>query len=1067
MGKARTVLAVFSVAAVAGGVVLAYLWPSAPLLAYWLAAALGLGLFISFWTSLGDLQRCAKYLVWLFAVVVLFSLITTHIAARRAISSTHLVFRGVHLAGVDSFTIGSFRTAADVRLAAVTPGELPWRIRVRQLESGLELVSEYGVEQLRTRTGTDDPIRRTFNVAGSVVSKTDDQVTILAPDGSVADTLTVFDDRLQGANGATFGLSSRDSLLLPRYQRRLYRGTTLASLEGRRDLRTAAYERFVRVQELSAAHVVNGSALNVMQQWLGVAKRYLISAAPPYSVRSSNTGSVPLVLNEPSFVEVRNGSLSWQFSLLPDWRRERSAPRGVSLIFHRNPRPLDTPLPIGVTCETGAACGAISLRRLPPPIPHIALDHAGFDPDRFGLVGMVRLAREGYEVVLSDKPYYVEREGGRPVAIPVRPLSAGADTQRDSHWLLLEAAGDRDNAVGIIILGVGLALLFFAMQALISLSVPRRASAPAGLQGRAILVGLTVVLSLILARLMVGARVASFDPFLDRGIDTAVGLCTAVGVVVAALLSWSRWLPPFLAGADGVLNRGIRLSTAFRTASTGKGPSDRTAVMGTAACGTLALVLLTFQTGSAPWIGLSFGGLVILAWVWVAWIAAFTGHRFETFERGAHSLMEQSSAPGSMEKQSAFSLRASEITLLLGFAVLTTPHLHPLLGLGFSVLMILGIIGFALLRRRTGPQRARRNYGAAAGAVVALTVLLVLLRMQSENGSSGALILVIVAALVSVRIGRAVGARLESETRNREASNFAGWVFDAVLLTTPLLALIPLALIDMGLALVMVLPLGFATLMAAGMRNAGVRLVIPGFVLILLTGLIVKVLFPSMGPLREAEDHRDQAAAFSRMASIAGVRFPFLERPMDRAAARAVATHDRAIAESLVVAAHPGPARDLLIPSIEQIWGAKAYASSGMWGEGLGRAVVGGRGVAEAVAYAENTFAVFILAEHGALGGVLVLALYGLLTFAVATLAMSQAAITSSYRASRALFLIGALIITIPAYYVALSNLGMVPITGQNMPFLGLNGWSDVAICAGVLGILVTGALRAFAEGEA
>ena len=40
------------------------------------------------------------------------------------------------------------------------------------------------------------------------------------------------------------------------------------------------------------------------------------------------------------------------------------------------------------------------------------------------------------------------------------------------------------------------------------------------------------------------------------------------------------------------------------------------------------------------------------------------------------------------------------------------------------------------------------------------------------------------------------------------------------------------------------------------------------------------------------------------------------------------------------------------------------------------------------------------------------------------------------------------------------SNLGAVPITGQNMPFLGLNAWSDVAICAGVVGILITGAIR-------
>ena len=52
------------------------------------------------------------------------------------------------------------------------------------------------------------------------------------------------------------------------------------------------------------------------------------------------------------------------------------------------------------------------------------------------------------------------------------------------------------------------------------------------------------------------------------------------------------------------------------------------------------------------------------------------------------------------------------------------------------------------------------------------------------------------------------------------------------------------------------------------------------------------------------------------------------------------------------------------------------------------------------------------------------------------------------------------LVVTIPAVYVALSNVGVVPITGQNMPFLGLNAWSDVTLCAGVVGILITGAIR-------
>jgi len=225
------------------------------------------------------------------------------------------------------------------------------------------------------------------------------------------------------------------------------------------------------------------------------------------------------------------------------------------------------------------------------------------------------------------------------------------------------------------------------------------------------------------------------------------------------------------------------------------------------------------------------------------------------------------------------------------------------------------------------------------------------------------------------------------------------------------------------------------------------------------------VLFRSVDAIRDGDSHTAKAAAFDRMTRIFGIRAGPIADPMDRVAARSVAKADRKLAEELLIAAKPGPARDLLIPSIEQIWGAAAYAAAGPLGVGLGQAVVGGRGVAEPVSYAENTFSVFVLAEHGAVGGLLVLSLYLLLIGAVGVLAMSGAAQTSaSYRASRALFLVAALIVAVPASYVALSNLGVVPITGQNMPFLGLNAWSDVAICAGVIGILITGAIRGVEE---
>jgi cell division protein FtsW (lipid II flippase) len=55
----------------------------------------------------------------------------------------------------------------------------------------------------------------------------------------------------------------------------------------------------------------------------------------------------------------------------------------------------------------------------------------------------------------------------------------------------------------------------------------------------------------------------------------------------------------------------------------------------------------------------------------------------------------------------------------------------------------------------------------------------------------------------------------------------------------------------------------------------------------------------------------------------------------------------------------------------------------------------------------------------------------------------------------------GALMLTIPAAYVAASNLGIVPLTGQNMPFLGLNAWSDVSFVGAMVSAMVVALWRA------
>jgi cell division protein FtsW (lipid II flippase) len=410
-----------------------------------------------------------------------------------------------------------------------------------------------------------------------------------------------------------------------------------------------------------------------------------------------------------------------------------------------------------------------------------------------------------------------------------------------------------------------------------------------------------------------------------------------------------------------------------------------------------------------------------------------------------------------------------ELPLMLACIAAEFAHLFPrtLGAVSAMLLLLVAPVAVARRRRRMIAPPQPDYFGASVGAAVFMACIAIL-RIGSENGSMGAFVLVVFVALASVRIGRGVGSRLEASAQTGGQAAGAArrlLLVESLLLAAPLILLLPLAGLDMGLGLVMVVPLGFATLLAAGWRAARWRLLVPSLAMLGVLLLARQVVFPTLRPIREAESHAAQATAFARLSTPLGARLPMLETPMDRAAARSITTRDRPLAEALLIAAHPGPARDLLIPSIEQIWGAQAYANAGLLGEGLGQAVIGGRGVAETVSYAENTFSVFVLSEHGAVGGLLVLGLYLLLTGAVAACVLASAADTPSYRASRALFLVAALVVAVPALYVALSNLGLVPITGQNMPFLGLNAWSDVAICAGVVGILVTGAMRSLEEG--
>jgi cell division protein FtsW (lipid II flippase) len=288
------------------------------------------------------------------------------------------------------------------------------------------------------------------------------------------------------------------------------------------------------------------------------------------------------------------------------------------------------------------------------------------------------------------------------------------------------------------------------------------------------------------------------------------------------------------------------------------------------------------------------------------------------------------------------------------------------------------------------------------------------------------------------------------------------------LLVIPLGVLLVFMLFDFGLGLVFFLPMFVTVLLAARIDRLPVSLMFASAAVITgVTLVALSVLRPSLEDLRSSQD----VPAFSRQYAEVGnglidaLRAAGLSGPITRATVRSMAASDPTLLEEALAFAGPSEALFAAAPSREQVWGGRAYAASGWTGTGFAGTALLGRGVPTAVSYAENTYSVYVLSEHGALGGIAVLLTYLALLVVVAVWVFrvrTTVQDTSAGRAVLAMTVGGVLWLTIPAVYVAASNLGLVPLTGQNMPFLGLNSWADVVLVSG----LATGIVLALAALE-
>jgi hypothetical protein len=316
--------------------------------------------------------------------------------------------------------------------------------------------------------------------------------------------------------------------------------------------------------------------------------------------------------------------------------------------------------------------------------------------------------------------------------------------------------------------------------------------------------------------------------------------------------------------------------------------------------------------------------------------------------------------------------------------------------------------------------------------------------------------LVFMLFLLAIRAGLACNKVLERGERR-------GSIEALGLLVIPLGVLLVFMLFDFGLGLVFFFPMFLTVLLSARIdRLPGVLMGGSVAVVALISILAWSVLNPSVAALRGSTDVPTFSEEFQGVGNGLAdlMRKAGMSGPVTRASIRSIAASEPELLEEALAFAGPSEALFAASPSRDQVWGGRAYAASGLTGTGFAGTAVLGRGVPTAVSYAENSYSVYVLSEHGALGGIGILLAYLALLVVVGVWIYRVHETIQETRLGLAVLAMtvgGVLWLVLPAVYVAASNLALVPLTGQNMPFLGLNSWADVVLVSGLATGIVFG----------
>ena len=764
---------------------------------------------------------------------------------------------------------------------------------------------------------------------------------------------------------------------------------------------------------------------------------------PRWEFRLTSTANSLPIIERGDSLRVRAGGAQWVLTV--DARRRTAYGASDMMVgFGRGPSPRLGWLPADEVCKPIDRCTLISSRSLPPTIPHFDIAGFGLDTSRFSFLARVSAVGERYVVVTPEREYAAAT--GEELLVPAR--SSG----RDQAWFRFRVYKMESGELASLLLTLaGLALMMVGAGVLVARST--RVSQLLEQETVAVnaawaIASLAVVL--LAVRLALGYRVSYAAPYHSRGADTAVGLWVVLIATTTALLRWDVWGSRVL-GWFYRLERSMRIHT--RATALAVIPNRRWANVLPRSSGSWkgwlpllgGLTLVMYQrpgtfAGTAGVVSLT-----LLAWVLVEYLTAQRQTQRTVDTAGA--VLSSEDLEYDRSRWAALALITFGIplsVLMRDIALVMTIAITAILLLAAVVTQV--ITRFAWRSRMASPdglEGTPSRWGTVTMVLLLLTALN--LAMLWVEGPTLLFVGVFFLFLLAVRLGHHLGASL-TRLHVARAITVAGVLLAAMFLVVT---------IDFGLVLVVGLPLLVTLLLSVGIDRVPTRLAVVAGVLALVGAILAwPALSPDAESLSTEQTPHETDAAF---ASLGGPlrHVPGFTDPVRRSVVRGLAAFHPDLLERVLARAGPSPAREEIVPALEQVWGGRAYSASGLAGHGLAGPTVIGRGVPAAVSDAENAFSVYLIAEHGFLGGLAVLAAY--IVMAIVPLAVLWSIHRAPPDTNRpddtavAVLVGGILLITVPAVYVAASNLAMVPLTGQNMPFLGLNAWSDVTFVGGII----------------